>query len=236
LREFFNTLIIESTTYCNRKCSYCPNSLYERGSEQKQITLDEEVFFKIIDELSELKFSGRILPHLYGEPLLDKRLPLLINYVKKKLKKSLVVIHSNGDYLNQEILKELDLAGTDAIIVTEHGKFPNSRVETLTRNNKSKLKLIYRSSEDLELMNRGGSVNVANPVRFKKCFYPSQALTVSAHGKVILCCNDYHGEVEIGNLRNETISEIWTKEKFKEIRSRTKKGDFQLEICKKCTA
>lgn len=235
LTGFFNTLIIETTTYCNRKCTYCPNALNDRGEQSNEKVLDENLFKKIIDELASLGFAGKILPHLYGEPLLDKRLVNLVRYTKQKLPRSLVVIHTNGDFLTEESACDFENAGTDAMIITEHGNYPNNEIKRLIDSRENKIVYKYRPSEDLILMNRGGSVPLKNYQKFVKCFYPSQALAVDAEGKVILCCNDYHGEYQFGDLSTESLVDIWNKENFKKVRKETKKGNFNLDICKKCT-
>lgn len=235
LKNFFNTLIIETTTYCNRACAYCPNSKFDRGVKAKEEKLDEKLFTKVVDELSSLNFSGKILPHLYGEPFLDERLPELLGYAKSRLPGSLIVTHTNGDYLNKQLLEKMEKSNLDAIIVTEHGAKPNPRVQNLVDTYRGSINLIYRPSSELNFMNRGGLVEVEDQVRFEKCFYPTQALSVNAQGKVVLCCNDYHGDQILGDLNIESIVEIWNKKDFRTLRQQISKGDFRLDICKKCT-
>jgi len=70
-----HTLYIETLTACNLRCSYCPNSVYERGLIKNNQEMETKLFFKIINELAELNWIGDIQPHSYGEPLLDERLP-----------------------------------------------------------------------------------------------------------------------------------------------------------------
>ena len=236
LNGFFNTVIIETTTYCNRRCSYCPNVNFDRGSRKNEITLNPNLYYKIIDELSELKFSGKLLPHLYGEPLMDKRLPEMLGYAKKKLNDSMIAIHTNGDYLNEELIQKLAKNSVDAIIITEHGDKLRQNLIDLKHKYSNQIKITYRPKTELELMNRGGAVDLSDYKRFKKCMYPSQALTINALGKVVLCCNDYHGDYVFGDLQTETILDIWNKQSFSKIRKQTKKGNFQLDICKKCTS
>lgn len=72
--DFFSIIEIETITECNRKCVYCPNYQYDRGKH----LMSEKCYKKIIDELAGIGFRGRVSPHFYGEPLLDKRLPDLI--------------------------------------------------------------------------------------------------------------------------------------------------------------
>ena len=45
-----HTIYIETLTACNLRCSYCPNSVYERGLMKNNEEMDTELFYKIIDE------------------------------------------------------------------------------------------------------------------------------------------------------------------------------------------
>jgi 2-deoxy-scyllo-inosamine dehydrogenase (SAM-dependent) len=79
-----HTLYIETLTACNLRCSYCPNSVYERGLIKNNQEMETKLFYKIIDELAELNWVGDIQPHSYGEPLLDGRLPSFCSYIREK--------------------------------------------------------------------------------------------------------------------------------------------------------
>lgn len=79
--NMFVALDIETTPECNIKCSYCPTAFHNRGKK----LMDEKLFKKIIDELAEIPYKGRLSPHFYGEPLLDNRLPKLLAYAREKL-------------------------------------------------------------------------------------------------------------------------------------------------------
>ena len=60
-------------------------------------------------------------------------------------------------------------------------------------------------------------------------------MVVMWDGKVVLCCADMEGEVIVGDLNKNTISEIWSGDKMKNIRELFKKRmKGKIEICKKC--
>lgn len=71
----------------------------------------QETFNKIIKQLEAIKFSGIVNYHFYNEPLLDKRLPNLIRYVKKHLPSCINRVVSNGDFLSVELADDLISAG-----------------------------------------------------------------------------------------------------------------------------
>ena len=82
-RYMFRTVAIEVSSYCNRKCSYCPVSKEEEKIPKEFMEMD--LFKKIIRQLQDMNFKGSIMYHFYNEPLLDERLPEFISYVTTNL-------------------------------------------------------------------------------------------------------------------------------------------------------
>jgi len=113
--NFFEVIALETTTYCNLRCFFCPNSKYERGLEKNKKLMDEELFKKIINELSKIKYQGKVELYSYGEPLTDERLPKLVNYAKYKLPKADIEINSNGFLLTLELYHKLIKNGFAAV-------------------------------------------------------------------------------------------------------------------------
>src|SRR5438045_3190781 len=89
----FHNVELEVNSMCNRTCWYCPNSSAKRPLGY----MDEPLFRKIIDELGEMDFDGTVSYHFYGEPLLDSRLPGLIEYTSRRVPHCRPGIYSNGD-------------------------------------------------------------------------------------------------------------------------------------------
>lgn len=48
--DFFSDFNIEINTSCNRRCAYCPNSVFERGLIKNEQRMDEALYHKLIDE------------------------------------------------------------------------------------------------------------------------------------------------------------------------------------------
>lgn len=56
-------------------------------------------------------------------------------------------------------------------------------------------------------------------------------------GEVIICCYDYEGEYMVGDLKMESITEIWQGEKLKELRRLHIRREYdRIGICKDCVA
>jgi radical SAM protein with 4Fe4S-binding SPASM domain len=236
--DFPIAIEIETITACNRRCLYCPNSKFERGLIKNKKFMDIKLFNKIIDDLAQVNYDGRISPHFYGEPLLDERLLSIIKYTKEKLPNSQIVIFSNGDLLTINKYEELKKAGIHKFIITQHSPEMSENMEKLfeyQKNEKNPIKIEYLTNLNQgALDNRGGLVNPKKVNKRKRCHLPFSVMVVDYKGNVILCCNDYHSSIKFGDLKKEKLFDIWNKPFYKKIRYDLLKGNFELDICKKC--
>jgi 2-deoxy-scyllo-inosamine dehydrogenase (SAM-dependent) len=242
--EPIKDLNIETTTYCNRTCRYCPNSVFERGSKKNRRQMPVSLFTNIIDELAEIDFSGRISPHLYGEPLTDSRLPSLMKYAHTKLPRAKLQIFTNGDLLTPELLSQLYEVGVRDYFITLHDAdaHPHTRstgrieqLMTAASHHKMDVNLQYQTRSDMTLYNRGGLVKTNEKSPRPVCLEPDNPVAINYRGDVLICCNDYLGEVTFGNLQNESLWDIWAKPNFLRLRRQLRKRVYVSDICKRCT-
>jgi hypothetical protein len=229
----FKVIEIETYNICNRKCNYCPNSI----NENEPHYMDEKLFYKIIDQLSDLDYKGRISLHRYGEPLLDKRLNKFVKYAKDRCPGAYITIFTNGDYLDYKHFKELSKDGVDSFFITIHSKFNENHISLLLNSNdEDKTKIKMMKSQNLHLYNRGGLLpKNRNIPENSICINPSDFMIINSFGKAVLCCMDYHSSVVYGNLNNEKLIDVWNNEKISKIREELSKGNRNCtDICKKC--
>jgi len=117
-KKFVCIVNIETSSYCNRKCAYCPVSLSE--SRKKQLYMTDELFHKMLAELASIHYSSTIVFNLYNEPLADKNIYLRIKSVRESLPHAFVMFNSNGDYVESNCLNQLSEIGLNALFVTLH--------------------------------------------------------------------------------------------------------------------
>lgn len=229
--DIFAAVDIETVSLCNIKCSYCPNKYYDRGNH----LMPEKLFKKIIDELAEIKYQGRISPHFYGEPLLDKRLADLMAYARKMLPKADIIIHTNGLLLTKELFFKLIQNGVDGFVITLHNQNIKNHLHHLFLQLSTEFwrKIRILNPDKLSFFNRGGTVSHSKIKKLKRCFYLSDEIAIDWQGNVV-CTNDYFSKYSFGNINNEKLMAIWRKEEFKKIRKNVKRGKFELFLCKKC--
>lgn len=107
---------IGTHSYCNRTCNYCPLSRDDvnRNDSRAIKFMSDDIFIRIIQDLAEINFSGRIDFSRYHEPLSQKENILKrIRCIKKFLPKAGISINTNCDFINRRYLDELIEAGVD---------------------------------------------------------------------------------------------------------------------------
>jgi len=61
-------------------------------------------------------------------------------------------------------------------------------------------------------------------------------ITILVNGDVPLCCVDYEGKELLGNVRRNTIAEVWHGERYNKTRDALQNWDFSaLPLCSRCT-
>ncbi|MEW6349448.1 MAG: SPASM domain-containing protein [Thermodesulfobacteriota bacterium] len=119
---------IQTISWCNRSCEFCPSQKFDR----KPNLMTLETFQRVLDELASIGFAGRISPYLQGEPLLDKRMPQLIEMIRKTLPGSKILMQSNGDFLTVEKGEAVFGAGLHKLILNAYDS-NGDRSATLNR-------------------------------------------------------------------------------------------------------
>lgn len=123
------------SSYCNRRCTYCPNYIVDRTSTKQYMS--DDVFVNIMDQLRSIEYSGYICVHRYNEPLADTNYALLrISSIRSFLPKANIQLYTNGDYLNKNLLQTLADIGVNAVIATTHPNNANIPFNELTTKHK----------------------------------------------------------------------------------------------------
>lgn len=215
---------IEIGVHCNRSCSYCPNSTI--GPTSSSSFMEIRLFRRIVAQLSEIGFSGRLSFHFYNEPLMRKDLEVLVALARAALPLAYFVLYTNGDLLTDTRYRYLLDAGVDFFLVTRHGGEPMTQ----------RLHQHVKFPRDLELSGRAGAVfGVTAPLR-RACHAPCEMLIATVNGDVVLCHEDARREVVIGNLGRSTIRDIWFGDDMGQFRHHLVRGRRQEAgpVCARC--
>lgn len=230
--DIFTALDIETNARCNLKCAYCPVSMFDRGDQ----FMSEQLFKKIIDDLASFprEYEGRISPHFYGDPLIDPRLPKLLQYAHEKLPKAQIIIHTNGIKLTRELYRELVNAGITGLLITRHmPHWPKPVLDILESEPYAKRYITLQTLDNVGLFDRGGTKPVRKRHHAKRCYYVSDEIAIDWRGRVI-CTNDFFCRDSFGDVNTTSLRDIWFAPKFQRIRKELRSGNLVLQHCREC--
>lgn len=240
-QDLFNHIEIETYNRCNGGCSFCPVSV--KNETRPETRMDSELFYKIIDDLSSMKYDGKIALFSNNEPFLDERIIDFHKYARKKLPKARFHLFTNGTLLTMDKFLEI-IEYLDELIIDNYNQelklIPNNqKIKQYCEEHKEligKVTIVLRKPNEI-LTSRGGDA----PNRNDKivydgttCMLPFRQMIVRPDGKVSLCCNDPLGKYTMGDLAKQTIDEVWFGEKFKNVRKKIYLGRENVDKCKYC--
>lgn len=232
---------IETYNRCNGICDFCP--VNAKSDPRAEMKMTDELFHKIIDQLSEMDYSGRLSLFSNNEPFLDERIIDFQRYARKKLPNAYLHLFTNGTKLDIRKFEEI-IDNLDELIIDNYNQelrlIPNCKRIVEYCSNKpnliSKVTIVMRKPHEV-LTTRGGDApnrSEKRAVTGVKCTNPFAQMVIRPDGKVSLCCNDPLGKMTLGDLRYESIIDVWNGEKFGEIRKKINIGRERISHCRYC--
>lgn len=204
-------ICIETGGVCNYRCNYCPVSV----SPIRTGLLNVNIFQSIIDELMPYDNEFQLRFHFYNEPLLDKRLPILIAYAKKRLPNTFMRLVSNGELLDFETASSMFSSGVDHIAVTCHKEEVYLRLLELSHAHPDwnlQLRQVYSRTD---WSDRRGLIDLEShgyiryvPPGINRWGCSLLPLTIDYQGKVHMCCEDFNGDLILGDVTEEGLESI----------------------------
>lgn len=212
---------VETHSYCNRTCGWCPNGWSDRGKQRTHIS--HGAWQAVLGDLEEVSYKGWFAFHNYNEPLSDPTISDKIQEARQRLPNAQLALFTNGDYLTRERLAELIAYGVDYLRVTLYPAsghtFDPPQIDRITaylrRIDLADANVAVESESHLEgtvqvdtmqlhlivprvaaYGNRGGSVLLEGPAesgnrRTEPCYLPFRSVAVDHHGNLKLCCKIY---------------------------------------------
>jgi len=258
----FKYLQIETTTFCNATCWFCPNHLVPKQH------MPWELFTSVIDSTRGMGITYR--PFGLGEPLVDPRIEQILSYIKQD-PTAKIEIHTNGAPLSQKIEDKIvpyvDLVRFSIDGITSK-TFDESRGISfdLTYHNAKRFIVKNRNIDvEVRMINLPGTedeqweyLNYWNNVRpgcalitelyehpwttqtestNDPCVKCQDEAFVYIDGSVHPCCWDFDDREILGNIKEQSLIDIWKSHKFKQLRERLLKGERnKYNLCSRCDA
>lgn len=221
-RELFAKAVarveVETHSYCNRRCTYCPNVIGDRIGANQHMPAD--IWEKLVGGLEEIDYRSNLVLNYYNEPLADRAILDRIRELRRRVPKARIMIYSNGDYLEPAFIEELADAGLDYLHISIHLKRGDtySDLYVINRINEISVRMgiparmtSIRSREyaiakaahrkiEIEIRginfqqhgtDRGGLIEDIHTEsgRTAPCFFPFAHFVVAYNGLIVPCCH-----------------------------------------------
>lgn len=217
---------IATTTACNRRCHYCPQS----KNPTKQQIIAPRVWTTFVERLQDVRWRGVTSITFYGEPSLDE-------YAVDRVASLAAIgcwplIFTNGD--RPEFIERVVRAGARRVVVTEHPPYtpewqqkvyPIARRYPRVVDLKKLDQIIWRPTERTPIR--------VNDEDIHTCRW-SHSMSITPAGDVMSCCMDYDMVTNQGSILTEGLWDIWFKPEFRALRRLADTGQPNALACKKC--
>lgn len=257
--RLFNTLCLEITARCNRKCKFCPVAYNTRPDER----MDMDTISKVLRELAELNYKGRIEFYIYNEPVKDlDHLLWSLDVARELLPRACLMIATNGDYFKSgKDLNQLYEYGLNQLLINCYSsglyekrlkwieELPpdverDGNIYSVMSSKKKTVQMLDKSKPEefgtgiFRLVNRAGNIQafmpaLEEPVE-RMCVKPFRLLNINWRGDALVCCQDYHGEVSYGNVKESTLVNLWNHPVMNTYRQHLLNKDRSLPMCRSC--
>lgn len=228
------------TNRCNAKCVFCPT----RETTQKLIDMPFGLACNIIDETVPY-IKHHISLALFGESTLYKKLPEIVEYVRRKSKLQ-IILYTNGIILPKvdvDIIVSLDATSRQEYIFTKGVDKYDQVIENIKKLQCTVqyAKLVYKNEpvsygKKMKLgriISWNGNIDVSTVKRKPlPCGHIFEYMNIASNGDMVLCCLDYNHDFNLGNVR-DGVMKVWHGERFNKIRRNQINGIFP-KMCKKC--
>lgn len=248
---------LETRSLCNGRCSFCLAAA--RNKARPDVSMPDALIDKVLAELAELGFSGRLSLYNNNEPFLEPRLNDIIARARKALPLAYVEAKSNGRALTlDKVLSAFD-AGLDILYVNDYrpaedfaaGRHRKNVAEIKEALEKSrrfrghfqdgtwfKRVIISLDRQDAVKEARAGTApnrEAISEAISAPCLRPFEMLTIDPNGMVGICSNDVLMTETMGDLNHQSIREIWTSPQYAALRASLLDGDRSVKsTCRQC--
>lgn len=237
----FRHVEIETINRCNGTCSFCPISA--GNDTRKYEYMSDELFQNIIHQLAELNYKGKLALFSNNEPFLDKNIIERHKYAREKLPDARMHLFTNGTLLTVDKFKEVIQYLDELVIDNYHEELklikPSMEIAEYCDSHqelKKKVTIVLRKPNEI-LSSRGGDApNRKNILCMEhvRCVLPYRQIIIRPDGKVSLCCCDPLGKNTLGDLKKNSLIEIWNGTFYKKVRDALYGGRENWEHCVYC--
>lgn len=154
------TVILDASEACNFKCNYCFRADFNKahwGYAKDNQVMSWELFIKAVEQIKSFPQTVKqISLSNHGEPLVNRKLPDMVRYIKNVGIRSKVAIHTNASLLNEKYAYDLADSNIDRIVISLQGLDEEKYYETCGvridyERFYSNLCLLYNAKKDTQI-------------------------------------------------------------------------------------
>jgi MoaA/NifB/PqqE/SkfB family radical SAM enzyme len=187
---------LETTSYCNATCSFCPNNALARGHRH----MSQGLFEDLIEQCREFRLEA-IEPFLQGEPMADPKIMDRLELIRSRLPSTKLRLYSNGYALSPKRIDELTGLGIDKLYISLNTLNPKKYQELMGLN-------LARTLENLSyLTDPVRRSRVANVITFRMT--RTADTTVEEQRAFVAYCKEHRVRSFIVGLFNYK-GDIWS--------------------------
>lgn len=240
--NLFSGIEIETINRCNGVCPFCP--VNHKLDRRPFARMSEELFEKIIDQLSEMNYSGIIGLSGNNEPFMDNRIVKFAKLARERVPYAYIIIWSNGTLLTVQKIAEIS-PYIDKIIIDNYDdelKLHENLYDIHEMCRKDAIldrKISIHLRKLNEVLNTRGGQSPNNPLKKEyhaPCIYPFTRIYIRPTGEVSLCCADALGKYTLGDCSKSSLIEIWQGDSFKKVRKKLTVNRKGIDLCRYCDA
>ncbi|PYQ47489.1 MAG: radical SAM protein [Acidobacteria bacterium] len=244
--EEFPKMVVLATVYpCNAACPNCPYTETNSDIRMKYVDapfMDVALFKKIADECGQYGSFVRITGG--GEPMMHPAdMTSLIEYARSV--KARVWLNTNGSLMPPAKADRLLACGLDQVEFSVDAADPKTyaivRAGLDWDNLLATVRYIVGERNRRQASTNIDSGHSADPTPYldktegEPCPYPFHRLNIDSRGKVEVCGFDISGRTNLGNVREQTIREIWKGPMFEWWRGKhAAREGGDIPLCREC--
>lgn len=226
-----NSIGIEVSSGCNRRCWYCPSS--DLGIKFRVI--DDKVWQQFLDRMKEYGWRGIVvIGSGYGETGLVRDSWRYIRAIKEA--GGLPYVMSNGDF--PHVIGSWLSEGAFRVTVTRHRPYTQDWLDEIERlqyvYGKHRIKI--KTLDAVRLTHIPWTVEIRGPEQIDhapitRC-YDLDGISVGIDGRYLTCCHDIYRRMTLGTIRSDSFADYW--KLTKPLRKDLSQGKPIWTLCHKC--
>lgn len=256
---------VELTEGCNLRCQFCGlNGIRGKDNNFKFMTVD--VANRIAKLLAKAGWRSRIEFAMHGEPSLNPRHLDIVSSFRSHLPNNHLMMTSNGGGFVKSPTDQVDTALESLNVLAldwyenvqlvpkilaaykgmhEVRRYPQDRTAN-PHTRRAPTNRLFVVIQDIAKATTGTHASLNNHAgcgapkndraQGKRCAKPFRELSVRWDGTVAVCCNDWRGEYQCGDLTKQTLEQVWNGTAFKAARRKLYHGLRDFGPCAGCDA